>query len=129
MAVCRVADKKILVAVLSALQILMIVMIGKLYLGSHRIVEYRYVNSLPQRVSVYGMVRNNSVYRHLDILDRGRRESVHLLLIVSSAPKRLDRRNAIRETWWQLCKSNGKVRVLFFPYCSLVLGYQRIRKI
>jgi len=37
------------------------------------------------------------------------KKKVSILLIVSSAPKRADRRQAIRDTWWQQCKNTGKV--------------------
>jgi len=34
---------------------------------------------------------------------------VNLVVIITSAPKRSDRRQAIRDTWWQQCKSNDRV--------------------
>jgi len=44
------------------------------------------------------------------------KKRVNLLLIISSAPKRSGRRQGIRETWWQQCKSNDKVSKHFINY-------------
>jgi len=38
-----------------------------------------------------------------------KKKKINVLVIVSSAPKRSDRRQMIRETWWQECRNTGKV--------------------
>ena len=58
---------------------------------------------------LFTKIKDNAVYKHFNVLSRGKRERTNLLLIVSSAPKRADRRDAIRETWWSLCKSTKMV--------------------
>ena len=37
-----------------------------------------------------------------------KKKYVNVLIIVSSGPRRVDRRNAIRETWWTDCKENAR---------------------
>ena len=44
-----------------------------------------------------------------DLNEKGVKESVLLLIVVSTAPSRQDRREAIRQTWWTKCR--GKVSV------------------
>ena len=50
-----------------------------------------------------------------------KKKNVNVLVIVSSAPKRIDRRQIIRQTWWKECKSNKNVSL----YCIFLM---RIRK-
>ncbi len=66
-------------------------------------------SKVPEVSDLYLKIKDNAVFRHLKTTKREKRESVNFLLLVSSAPKRTDRRNAIRETWWSLCKSTKKV--------------------
>ena len=40
------------------------------------------------------------------------KKKVNILLIASSGPKRSDRRQAIRDTWWKQCLITGKVITL-----------------
>ena len=54
-------------------------------------------------------LNKNPVYAKFDIPYQKNHSKYTLLIIVSSAPKRFDRRLAIRETWWQQCKSTNKV--------------------
>ncbi|XP_057307514.1 uncharacterized protein LOC130645519 [Hydractinia symbiolongicarpus] len=50
----------------------------------------------------------------LDVMKVTRRERYQLLLIVSTAPQRADRRQAIRQTWWQQCQENRQLKCIFF---------------
>ncbi|XP_057305175.1 uncharacterized protein LOC130642114 [Hydractinia symbiolongicarpus] len=50
----------------------------------------------------------------LDIMKVTKREKYQLILIVSSAPLRTDRREAIRQTWWKQCQNYKQVRCIFF---------------
>ena len=54
-------------------------------------------------------LNRNPVYAKFGIPRMKMRPKVNLLLIVSSAPKRLERRMAIRGTWWNQSSSNDKV--------------------
>ena len=56
-------------------------------------------------------LNENPVYARFNISRQENRPKVNLLLMVSSAPKRSDRRTAIRETWWSQIYSNNKVEV------------------
>jgi len=53
----------------------------------------------------------NPVYASLGIPRKIVRPVVNLLLIVSSAPSRIERRMAIRDTWWNQSTTNDKVVV------------------
>ena len=64
---------------------------------------------LPERVK---HLNENPIYANFNISRNKNPPHVTLLIIVSSAPKRIERRMAIRETWWQQCKSSEKVRYL-----------------
>ena len=130
MGCCELSDKKLLVIFLIVAQLLMIALFGKLYVDFQLIPKHVFkpfrtkgtlkletstrdlassATKVPETSSLYAILKNNSVYRHLQILETGKREFANLLLIVSSAPKRLDRRNTIRETWWPLCKDTNRV--------------------
>ena len=61
-------------------------------------------------------LNENPVYAQFNISRKEKPSKVNLLIIVSSAPKRYDRRLAIRETWWQQCRSNKRVSDHLF-YC------------
>ena len=47
-----------------------------------------------------------------------------LLLIVSTAPQRFDRRDAIRKTWWRLCELSEKVRKIHLELFFLKIKNQ-----
>ena len=61
---------------------------------------------------------NNPIYQQFNVKELRRKKRVTVLIIVSSAPRRVDRRQAIRETWWAECKEINKVSlsVLLFSY-------------
>ena len=56
----------------------------------------------------------NPLYSKFKIIRPVFREKTNLLIIVSSAPKRSDRRSAVRETWWKDCMSNDQVQQQIF---------------
>ena len=56
----------------------------------------------------------NPVYASLGIPRKRVRPRVNLLLIVSSAPSRIERRMAIRDTWWNQSTSSDKVKIFLF---------------
>ena len=50
---------------------------------------------------------NETPHQLIDFKDLGRnKRAVLLLIIVSTAPARFERRQAIRETWWKHCSGN-----------------------
>ncbi|XP_057294448.1 uncharacterized protein LOC130622994 isoform X2 [Hydractinia symbiolongicarpus] len=66
-------------------------------------------------------LETNPIYQAFDIIPPPTKEKVDLLLIVSSGPRRSDRRDAIRQTWWQQCvPTNGLV-----PKCIFITDFQR----
>ena len=70
-----------------------------------------YFNSLGQSQSqFFAALRTNVIYRSFGVKLKKQRQSVNLLLVVSSAPKRSDRRASIRETWWTLCRNTMRER-------------------
>ena len=54
-------------------------------------------------------LNENPVYARFRIKRKKERAKLSLLIIVSTAPRRSDRRAAIRETWWKQCKNTEKV--------------------
>ena len=56
----------------------------------------------------------NPIYANFSIKPNQSRKRVNLLVIVTSAPSRIERRNAIRDTWWKSCQNNTKVYVQKF---------------
>lgn len=46
---------------------------------------------------------NHPVFKTFNLTLPDRKKKVRLLLIVSTAPQRYDRREAIRKTWWTQC--------------------------
>ena len=50
---------------------------------------------------------NETLHQLIDFKDLGRdKRAVLLLIIVTTAPARFERRQAIRETWWKHCSGN-----------------------
>ena len=45
------------------------------------------------------------VFRNFHIMPPAQKKNVRLLVIVTTAPQRNDRREAIRNTWWTQCKT------------------------
>ena len=60
---------------------------------------------------------NNMIVPLTDLKEEENKHQVLLLVIVSSAPRRYDRRNAIRQTWMSKCDT-GKV-VLMFEFLDM----------
>ena len=56
-------------------------------------------------------IMKNPIYANFSIKPNHSRKRVNLLVIVTSAPSRIERRNAIRDTWWKSCRNNTKVHV------------------
>ena len=54
-------------------------------------------------------IMKNPIYANFSIKPNQSRKRVNLLVIVTSAPSRIERRNAIRDTWWKSCQNNTKV--------------------
>ena len=84
-----------------------------------------YFKSLGQSQSkFFAALRTNIIYRSFGVKLKKRRESVNLLVIVSSAPKRSDRRAGIRETWWTLCRNFMRERdrrLVCLNVCGLLI--------
>ena len=58
-------------------------------------------------------LENHSVFRKLNLTRVNYpKKIVNILVIVSSAPKRSDRRDSIRKTWWKDCVPTNKVCTL-----------------
>ena len=66
---------------------------------------------LPERSRKW---QDNAYYKTFNIMNPPKREFLNVILIVSSAPSRIDRRTAIRETWWGSCRNSEKVRKVTF---------------
>ena len=55
-------------------------------------------------------LKNHSVFKMFNISRvYKKKKRVHVLVIVSTAPKRRDRRDGIRKTWWKRCLQTKKV--------------------
>ena len=55
---------------------------------------------------------NETLHQLIDFKDLGRnKRAVLLLIIVSTAPARFERRQAIRETWWKHCSDGNQAQV------------------
>ena len=48
---------------------------------------------------------SHPVFKNFNITPATRKKRVHLLIIISTAPQRYSRREAIRDTWWSHCKN------------------------
>lgn len=57
-----------------------------------------------------------------DLDEKGVKESVLLVIVVSTAPSRQDRREAIRQTWWTKCGGKVSVENQFDPMHSRSLS-------
>ena len=68
----------------------------------------RYVRNYTSKID-FNWLENNPVYKQFKIKPLPVRKEVTILVIVSSGPRRIDRRNAIRQTWWQQCKPTEEV--------------------
>lgn len=66
--------------------------------------------SLPNK---FDRLLENPIYVRYNLTLPVIREKVDMIFIVSSAPKRLERRTAIRETWWPFCKPVKRVSVFY----------------
>lgn len=62
----------------------------------------------------------NPIYSKFGIKPAKSRKRVTLLIIVSTGPRRHDRRQAIRQTWWQECKPTKMV----IPECIFMTDHQ-----
>lgn len=69
----------------------------------------------------------NPIYSKFGIKPAKSRKRVTLLIIVSTGPRRHDRRQAIRQTWWQECKPTKMVGIL--KNLSQVQGVVNVWKI
>ena len=58
----------------------------------------------------FDWLSKNPIYSNFKINQTKTKKRVTVLVIVSTAPRRVDRRNAIRATWWKLCRQTGEVR-------------------
>ena len=67
---------------------------------------------------------NNMIVPLTDLQEKENKHQVLLLVIVSSAPGRYDRRNAIRQTWMSKCDT-GKVVLMFEFY--IYIRYMRYK--
>ena len=67
-----------------------------------------YFNLISYNISY---IIKNPIYANFSIEPNQSRKRVNLLVIVTSAPSRIERRNAIRDTWWKSCQNNTKVYV------------------
>ncbi|XP_057300700.1 uncharacterized protein LOC130636551 isoform X2 [Hydractinia symbiolongicarpus] len=97
-----------------------------LYYGQYLSKWKQHINSMKTPVLLFLMgdeivkeisfIQNNYYLASLNIKPKGKKKDVTLLLIVSTGPRRYDRRATIRKTWWQQCKPTGKV----VPECIFI---------
>ena len=59
-------------------------------------------------------LQENFIYKRYNIKAPKIKEKRDLVYIVSSAPKRYERRQAIRDTWWPDCKPARRVSICRF---------------
>ena len=71
-------------------------------------------------------LRQNPVFAPFDIEKPEKKKYVNVLIIVSSGPRRVDRRNAIRETWWKDCKNTNGVSE-YLIYMSILPSSDKIK--
>lgn len=93
------------------------------YLGTPPPPLYYYDSSLidkdPNKLN-FTWIDNHPVYKRFYLQNVEKKERRTVVVVVSSAPKRVDRRNAIRRTWWKQCVGTGPV----MPECVFVTDYQ-----
>ena len=65
-------------------------------------------------------IDRHPIYKQFYIRNVKSKKQVTVVVVVSSAPKRLDRRNAIRRTWWKQCVGVGDV----LPECIFITDFQ-----
>jgi len=80
------------------------------YLDVEKIDASKLVINLTQMDSFNAFIHSHPIFGKFNITRPPKIKKVNVLVIVSSAPKRIDRRQMIRRTWWQECKNNENVR-------------------
>ena len=78
-------------------------------------------------ISYNSYILKNPIYANFSIKPNQSRKRVNLLVIVTSAPSRIERRNAIRDTWWKSCQNNTKVYVYIFTVIWNIQNLMLIR--
>ena len=70
--------------------------------------------------SITSWIDSNDVFSRLNIRNAMAAEykEVNVLIIVSTASNRVDRRQAIRETWWKDCKKTNHVSMYFESFSN-----------
>ena len=58
---------------------------------------------------LFRFLDEHPIYSTFKIPNPESKTDINLLIIVSSAPLRIDRRSSIRDTWWRFCKSSPRV--------------------
>ena len=61
----------------------------------------------------YSWLLKGPLFSHYNISEPPRKKRVSVIIIVSSGPMRFDRRQAIRDTWWEECKPVKDVSIRF----------------
>lgn len=82
-------------------------------ISTETMVEYEELDSDPlltfDEDSFDQYLFTHPLYSKFNLTISPQKKRLNLVVIVSSAPKRTDRRQAIRDTWWQQCKRNDRV--------------------
>ena len=66
---------------------------------------------LPERLRWIDL---NPMFVNFNLSTPPKQKNVTIIIIVSTAPKRFDRRMAIRETWWKQCVPKGDVSTFVY---------------
>lgn len=64
--------------------------------------------------------RYHPIFKKFYIQEPSNKKRVNIIIIVSSAPKRIERRTMIRRTWWTQCRTTGSIQ----PECVFITDYQ-----
>ena len=73
-------------------------------------VDENFKPSQEPKDSFITFLKNHSVFKTFNVSRvYKKKKRVHILVIVSTAPKRRDRRDSIRQTWWKRCVQIKKV--------------------
>ncbi|XP_065659770.1 uncharacterized protein LOC101236165 isoform X1 [Hydra vulgaris] len=64
-----------------------------------------------KKANKFENLNENIIYAKFNIKKAKKRKKLNIIAIVSSAPNRKDRRDAIRDTWWKQCKSTVRVSI------------------